>query len=92
SGNKIRKNETGIFVREKRGGLLIRGNNTYDNNNYAVRVGDFNNEDVNARGNWWGGADTSEVIFDANDEPGIGNVLVEPLLSEPAGAVSGDIK
>lgn len=84
SGNTIRKNETGIFVREKGGGLVISGNNILDNSSYGIRVGDFNNEDVNARGNWWGG-DPSRAIFDEKDEPGIGKVLVEPLLAEPAG-------
>jgi nitrous oxidase accessory protein NosD len=84
-GNTIRNNETGIFVREKGGGLVINGNNFYNNKNYGIRVGDFNDEDVNARGNWWGGADLSAVIFDAEDEPGIGRVLVEPVLTGPVG-------
>jgi parallel beta-helix repeat protein len=87
SGNTIRKNEVGIFVREKGGGLRINGNNILDNSSYGIRIGDFNDEDVNARGNWWGGADPSSAIFDDNDEPGIGKVLLEPLLAEPAGAV-----
>jgi hypothetical protein len=90
-GNTIRKNETGIFVREKGGGLVITGNNLYDNSNYAIRVGDFNTEDVNARGNWWGGNDPSSSIFDANNEPGIGYVLTDPLLSEPVAAAIGRI-
>jgi hypothetical protein len=90
-GNIIRKNETGIFVREKGGGLVITGNNMYDNSNYAIRVGDFNTEDVNARGNWWGGNDPSSAIFDAKNEPGIGYVLTDPLLSEPVAATMGRV-
>lgn len=82
-GNVIRNNETGIFVREKGGGLVITGNNIYGNTNYGIRVGDFNNEDVNARGNWWGEGDPSSAIFDEKYEPGIGKVYYEPYLKDP---------
>jgi nitrous oxidase accessory protein NosD len=85
-GNTIRKNEVGIFIREKGGGLVISGNNILDNSSYGIRVGDFNNEDINARGNWWGMSDPSSVIFDEKNEPGIGNVLVDPLLAGPVAA------
>jgi hypothetical protein len=92
SGNAIRKNETGIFVREKGGGLVISGNNIHENSNYGIRVGDFNTEDVNARGNWWGGADPSSAIFDERDEPGIGKVMFDPVLAAPAGVVVRPLK
>ncbi len=91
-GNTIRKNEVGIFVREKGGGLVITGNNILDNSSYGIRVGDFNNEDVNARGNWWGEADPSNAIFDAEDEPGIGKVLFKPVLAEPVAIVVRSLK
>jgi hypothetical protein len=81
--NIITRNETGIFVREKGGGLTIVGNNIFNNSNYNIRVGDFNNEDVSARGNWWGSAEPQTTIFDGRTEPGIGNVLFEPFLDEP---------
>ncbi|HEY6007005.1 MAG TPA: right-handed parallel beta-helix repeat-containing protein [Geobacteraceae bacterium] len=84
--NTITQNETGIFVREKGGGLLITRNNIFDNSNYNVRVGDFNNEDVNARENWWGNVDPLQTIFDGRSEPGIGNVLFEPYLNAPVKA------
>lgn len=83
-GNTIRKNEVGIFIREKGGGLVITGNNILDNSNYNIRVGDFNDENVNARGNWWGGVAPSSTIFDEKDEPGIGKVLFDPVLAGPA--------
>jgi nitrous oxidase accessory protein NosD len=91
-GNTIRKNEVGIFVREKGGGLAITGNNILDNSSYGIRVGDFNDEDVNARGNWWGGTDPASTIFDGNNEPGIGRVLFEPYLAGPAGVVAEPLK
>lgn len=81
--NIITRNETGIFVREKGGGLTITRNNIFDNSNYNIRIGDFNNEDVNARENWWGTADPVQTVFDGRNEPGIGNVLFEPSLREP---------
>ena len=92
SGNSIRKNETGIFVREKGGGLLITGNNIHDNSNYGIRIGDFNDEDVNARGNWWGSVDPTGVIFDEKDEAGIGRVIFEPVLTEPVAVGAGGVK
>ena len=91
-GNTIRNNETGIFIREKGGGLVITNNNIYDNSNYGIRVGDFNNEDVNARRNWWGGVDPASVIFDEKNEPGIGTVMFEPVLTESVGAVVRPLK
>lgn len=84
SSNIIRKNDTGIFVREKGGGLLITNNDILDNNNYGIRIGDFNTEDVNARGNWWGSVDPSNFIFDDKDEPGIGKVIFDPVLPQSA--------
>ncbi|OGU16155.1 MAG: hypothetical protein A2076_05820 [Geobacteraceae bacterium GWC2_53_11] len=86
-GTTIQKNEVGIFVREKGGGLVVNGNNIVGNSSYGIRVGDFNNEDVNARGNWWGGSDPSSAIFDEKYEPGIGRVLFEPYLDAPAKSV-----
>ncbi len=81
--NVISNNETGIFVREKGGGLMINRNNLFANSNYNIRVGDFNNEDVPARENWWGTNNPLETIFDGRSEPGIGNVLYEPFQKNP---------
>ena len=83
SENFITGNETGIFVREKGGGLTITRNNFSNNSNYNIRVGDFNNEDVLARDNWWGSMDPLATLFDGRREPGIGNVLYEPFQREP---------
>jgi parallel beta-helix repeat protein len=81
-GNEFFDNETGIFVREKGGGLTIRGNNFHSNSGYHIRVGDFNVEDVDARENWWGGNDPEEMIFDGRREPGVGKVIYEPYFKE----------
>jgi hypothetical protein len=81
--NLITGNETGIFVREKGGGLTVTGNNIVGNSGYNMRLGDFNDEDVNARGNWWGEGDPGETIFDGRQEPGIGMALYEPWLDKP---------
>jgi hypothetical protein len=80
--NVITGNEIGIFVREKGGGLTVTRNNIFANSGYNMRVGDANDEDVNARENWWGYGDPSDTIFDGRKEPGIGKVLYEPFLKE----------
>lgn len=81
--NTITKNEIGIFVREKGGGLTITRNNIFDNSSYNIRIGDFNDQDVNARENWWGPGNPVETIYDARREPGIGTVLLDPYLKKP---------
>jgi len=90
--NIISNNETGIFVREKGGGLTINRNNLFANSNYNIRVGDFNNEDVPATENWWGTSDPLETIFDGRSEPGIGNVLYEPFQKAPFKLETGGLR
>jgi len=81
--NVITGNGIGIFVREKGGGLTIKKNNFFVNSEYSIRMGDFNDEDVDARDNWWGDAAPADTIFDARREPGIGKVLFEPYAQRP---------
>ncbi len=81
--NVITKNSTGIFVREKGGGLTIKKNNLFANSEYNIRLGDFNEEDVEARDNWWGEGIPLETIYDARREPGIGRVHYEPYAKQP---------
>ena len=87
--NLVTGNETGIFVREKGGGLTVTGNTITGNSGYNLRIGDFNDEDVNVRGNWWGEGDPGETIFDGRQEPGIGMALYEPWLDKPLSTVPG---
>ncbi len=83
SENMIARNEIGIFVREKGGGLAINRNDLYDNSDYNIRVGDFNDEDVDARENYWGRGDPAETILDGRKEKGIGMVHYEPFSRKP---------
>ena len=76
--NVITGNTIGIFVREKGGGLTITRNNLFDNIDYNIRNGDFNDQDVNAKGNWWGEPFPADKIYDARSEPGIGTIQYEP--------------
>lgn len=83
AGNRFVENEIAVFVRERGGGLTIQGNGFEQNDRYAIRLGDFNQEDVDARNNWWGGDSPSELIFDSHQEDYIGTVLYEPILKAP---------
>ncbi len=78
--NIFTNNEMGILVRaERRGGMIVRHNNIYDNTRYNIRMGDFNEgNSVNAKNNWWGGNAPGDMIWDDFDEPGIGLVEYEP--------------
>lgn len=81
TANEITGNDVGIFVREKGGGLEISNNDLSGNSGYAIRIGDFNDEDVKAARNWWGEGDPGSFIFDAVQEEGIGFVRYAPVLT-----------
>jgi parallel beta-helix repeat protein len=81
--NDIINNETGLFVREKGGGLTLRNNNIHSNKDYNIRVGDFNEEDIDARENWWGTLDPAGTMYDGRKEPAVGKVIFDPYLKEP---------
>lgn len=80
--NSITANRIGIFIREP-GSLSIKKNNIFANSEYNLRLGDFNDADVDAAGNWWGDASPAEKIFDSGTEPGIGIVHFEPYAKQP---------
>ena len=81
TGNVITNNEIGVFVREQGSGLAINGNTIAANERYNMRLGDFNDEDVNAKDNWWGVPPESvpETIFDGRNESYIGKVIFTPV-------------
>jgi hypothetical protein len=76
-------NEIAIFVRDKGDRIRIYRNGFEKNERYAIRLGDFNREDVDARENWWGGTPPDQAIFDSHEESYIGTVRYEPVLKEP---------
>jgi len=81
--NVITENEIGLFVRERGSGLTVRGNNFFANSDYNIRSGDFNSEDIQATGNWWGSLNPGETFFDGRQEEGVGKVIFEPFLTKP---------
>lgn len=81
--NIIANNRVGIFVREKGGGLTINRNNIFANSEFNIRIGDFNDEDVNAKDNWWGEGSPADSILDGRTDPGIGIVIFEPYSKQP---------
>ncbi len=80
--NEFKGNETAIFLREKGSNIQVNHNNLVDSGMYAIRLGDFNDEDVDARENWWGGKPVLDQVFDGHREEYIGKVIFEPELKE----------
>jgi len=81
--NEFSGNETAIFIREKGSNMQVKHNNIKDNSRYAIQLGDFNDEDVDARENWWGGKPVVDQLFDGHREEYIGKVIFDPELKEP---------
>lgn len=81
--NTFTGNETAIFIREKGSNMQVTHNNIQDSGRYAIQLGDFNDEDVDARNNWWGGKPVVDQLFDGHREEYIGKVIFEPELKEP---------
>lgn len=81
--NEFRGNETAIFIREKGSKMQVNHNNILDSGMYAIRLGDFNDEDLDASYNWWGGKPVVDLVFDGHREEYIGKVIFEPELKAP---------
>ncbi len=80
--NTFKDNEIGIFVRKKGSGIKIYQNNFINNERYNIRVGDFDEEDVDARHNWWDGANPLDKFFDGRRDSGLGKVIYKPELDK----------
>ena len=80
--NSFNENEMAIFVRKKGSGIKIHHNNFINNERYNIRVGDFDEEDVDARYNWWNGDNELDKIFDGRRDASLGKVIYEPELKE----------
>lgn len=81
--NVITRNEFGLFVKEKGGNPAITRNDIFGNTGYNFRIGDFVDEDADARGNWWGPGNPADTIYDGRKETGLGKVNFEPFLNGP---------
>ena len=80
SGNHISENrERGIGINGFTG--EVTENNILDNRLYAI--GMESGEDVSAPGNWYGGADLAEVIYDKSDDPNKGRLAPDPVREQP---------
>lgn len=80
SGSEITRNHVGLRVEDGRGmawGNSFSGNGTYD-------IYNAGSEDFRAMANWWGAGQLPESLgsrlYDGDDDPGRGMVLVGPLL------------
>jgi len=88
--NDISGNGCGFFAVVKcAGGATIRDNNIA-NEEYNVKLGSQQKEDLDFGGNWWGASDRQAIesgIMDGRMDGELGRVAYEPLLSGPvAGA------
>ncbi|TLN16171.1 hypothetical protein FDZ71_06900 [bacterium] len=83
--NSFINNETGIFFREGIEQAAIRRNN-FDNLDYDIKIGDFQEADIDASSNWWKASAMGELadrIFDGSDSEGVGRLVTDPVLSAP---------
>ena len=61
----------------------LTNNNICNNRYYNFRgLGNLSGDDITAPNNWWGTADTAQIqmkIYDFNDDPGVGRLLIDPI-------------
>ncbi|NTV13373.1 MAG: right-handed parallel beta-helix repeat-containing protein [Desulfobulbaceae bacterium] len=76
-----------IAANGERGVGIVSFSGTFTANNLAANgkyaVGLEGPGDLEAAGNWWGGSDLAQEIYDRHDEPGLGEVKVTAPLSKP---------
>ncbi len=85
SFNEITGNKKGIYLFQVKG-ATIHNNNIHDNIDYNIAVAEAQDFDVDARENWFGTTDQAKIdesIFDKKDDPEMGTVLIDPLLTKP---------
>jgi parallel beta-helix repeat protein len=84
--NTIEENGTGIFSRDGSSGTLVRGNNFLRNVDYHIKLGELQEQDVDARFNYWGGTSEKEIekmLFDKKDASYLGRVRYTPFEPKP---------
>ena len=85
SENEIRGNKKGVYLYQAQGVTLTR-NNIYDNTDYNISVAEAQDYDIEAGGNWFGTINRDKIdtmIFDKNDDPELGLVMIDPILETP---------
>jgi parallel beta-helix repeat protein len=85
SFNEITGNKKGIYLYQAQG-VLFENNNIYDNRDYNIAMAEAQDFPVNAPNNWFGTKNRQkidELIFDHQDDPELGEVLIDPVLDEP---------
>lgn len=85
--NTFTGNTTGVFFREGVQGAVVRRNG-FEDLEYDIKLGEGQTADVDASQNWWGPprkAPLADRLYDGNDSPGLGRVLVDPPLAAPVG-------
>jgi hypothetical protein len=88
--NIVRYNETGVLYAGY-SAIPVHWNDLYDNTLYNLRIGDCIYDPVDATMNWWGTTDPDAIaagIWDANDDPGLGCVVLFDPFCLAAGCVS----
>ncbi len=83
--NRIVSNGKGIFMTSEPRDLQIRDNVLLGNCPYHVVLGAAVSDDVDLSHNWWGGLtddDRQRLFFDAERDPELGRVLLEPRLPQ----------
>ncbi|MDD5757862.1 MAG: right-handed parallel beta-helix repeat-containing protein [Desulfobulbaceae bacterium] len=84
SENEISGNKKGIYLFQAKN-VKINNNNIYDNTDYNVAVAEAQDFDVDARRNWFGTINPEKIqesIFDKQDDPEMGAVLIDPILKQ----------
>lgn len=86
TGNVFRGNRIGIFISDAPGPFTLAGNDFLESGDYHLSLGETVTEDVQAAGNWWGGAaggDLADLLWDRHDSESLGQILTEPAAAAP---------
>lgn len=93
SYNTISNNTVGVILGEYQGASApVSENNIYGNTQYNMEDQGPTNKDVS--NNWWGTTDTTAIdasIYDGHDNPSLGLLNYEPILTQPVSIVPATI-
>lgn len=84
--NIFKDNEYAFFPVQKCSDSVKIAGNTIMSDNYNVKMGYGQREDLDYRGNWWGTTDSAEIesgFFDGRKDGSLGKVVYEPALTAP---------